>query len=340
MNPDWDPASYDYDVPDAQIAHEPVTPRDAAKLLVYDRKAKAIQHRVFSDLPELLAPGTLLVLNDTRVVAARFEVRKPTGGAARVLYLRMKDDLMEALADRSLEIGSTLLAADARKIQVIGKEGSTYLLKPEFPEVGAFLAAHGTTPLPPYIKTPLSKEKAREEYQTVFARKDGSAAAPTASLHFTEDLLRALQEKGIRLAYVTLHVGLGTFAPLSDEAIASGELHREWYGIPPTTAIAVAHAKRSGNPIVAVGTTVARALESAYKDGTFSSGSGETSIFIRPGYRFRIVDQLITNFHVPRSSLMMLVATLTGREELLRVYDEAIARGYRLFSFGDAMLIR
>ncbi len=340
MHPDWDPAAYDYDIPERQIAHEPASPRDSAKLLVYDRATKKIGHHTFRDLPELLEPGSLLVLNDTRVVAARFLAHKSTGGAVRVLYLRMQDGLMEALADRNLEIGSTILAADAKRIQVIAKEAGKYLMKPEFDDVTGFLARHGTTPLPPYIDTPLSSERAREEYQTVFAQKDGSVAAPTASLHFTEELLRRIQDAGVHLAYVTLHVGLGTFAPLTDEAVAKGSLHDEWYEIPATTAIAIAHAKKVGKPIVAVGTTVTRTLESAVKDGTFSSGTGETNLFIRPGYRFHMVNQLITNFHVPRSSLMQLVASLTGREELLRVYEEAIARGYRLFSFGDGMLVR
>lgn len=340
MNPDWDPAAYDYDFHESQIAHAPAEPRDAAKLLVYNRASKAIEHAVFRDLPKLLEPGSLIVLNDTRVIAARFEVRKPTGGTARVLYLRMRDGLMEALADRRLDIGSTLLTADARKLQVIGKEGSVYLIQPEFDDVTAFLEAHGTTPLPPYIETTLSQKQARDEYQTIFAKKPGSAAAPTASLHFTGDLLDELLAKGIELAYVTLHVGLGTFAPLTEEAVESGTLHHEWYEVPQETVAAIMKAQLENKPVIAVGTTVTRALESAAAQGEITAGPGETNMFIRPGYTFRVVDQLITNFHVPRSSLMMLVASLTGREELLRIYEEAIADSYRLFSFGDAMLIR
>lgn len=340
MKPDWDPDAYAYDVPEHLIAHEPASPRDAARLLVYDRDTKAVAHRVFRDLPELLAPGSLLVLNDTRVVAARFLAHKPTGGAVRILYLRMRDGLMEALADRHLDIGMNVLAGDARTLLVTGREESVYLLKPEFDDVEAFLATHGTTPLPPYITTPLSPDAARDEYQAVFARKDGSAAAPTASLHFTEELMDRIREAGISIAYVTLHVGLGTFAPLTDDAVASGTLHEEWYDIPEETAAALRSAKAGGQNVVAVGTTVTRALESAAADGTLVAGPGETSLFIRPGYAFQVVDQLVTNFHVPRSSLMQLVASLTGREELLRIYDEAISEEYRLFSFGDAMLVR
>ncbi len=340
MNPDWDPGAYAYDAPERLVAHEPASPRDAARLLVYDRATREIAHRVFRDLPELLERGSLLVLNDTRVVAARFTAHKETGGAVRVLFLRMRGPLMEALADRMLAEGSEIRAAGGRMLRVAGREGSVYLLEPGFGDVTAFLAAHGTTPLPPYIDTPLAPERARDEYQAVFARKDGSAAAPTASLHFTEELLERIRGADIGIATVTLHVGLGTFAPLTDDAVAAGKLHHEWYDVPQETADAVREAKASGRPVVAVGTTVTRALESAARTGSIVSGPGETDLFIRPGYAFKAVDQLVTNFHVPRSSLMQLVASLTGREELLRIYADAVDQEYRLFSFGDAMLVR
>ncbi len=339
MNPDWNPGDYDYEFPENLVAHEPARPRDAAKLLVYTRDTRDITHATFHDLPDYLAPGSVLVMNDTRVIAARFTARKESGGAVRILFLRMRGGLMEALADRPLSIGSHVLAGDVKKIEVIGKEGSVYLLKPEFDDVTSFLKEHGTMPLPPYIHSPLSEQGRHEEYQTVFARNDGSAAAPTASLHFTEDLLDRLREKGVTLAYVTLHVGLGTFAPLTEDAVLTGELHAEWYDVPEETVAAIKQAKLEGKPVIAVGTTVTRALESAGASGELVAGSGETTIFIRPGYEFKVVDHLITNFHVPRSSLMQLVATLTGREELLRVYDEALEKKYRLFSFGDGMLI-
>ena len=339
MNPDWEPDAYDYEYPEALIAHEPVFPRDSAKLLVYRRDTQQIMHAKFKDLAQFLEPGSLIVMNDTRVIAARFVARKETGGEVRILFLKEKDGVMEALADRSLTIGSHVLTGNAKKIEVIGKEGSVYLLKPEFENIPAFLEEHGRMPLPPYIHSPLSEQGRREEYQTIFAKNDGSAAAPTASLHFTEELMEKLKTKGINIAYVTLHVGLGTFAPLSDEAIESGTLHSEWYDVPEETAAIIRAAKAAGKPVIAVGTTVTRALESAAAGGELQAGSGETSMFIRPGYEFQVVNQLVTNFHVPRSSLMQLVASLTEREELLRIYDEAIENRYRLFSFGDGMLV-
>lgn len=339
MNPDWEPDAYDYEYPEALIAHEPVFPRDSAKLLVYRRDTQEIMHAKFKDLAQFLEPGSLIVMNDTRVIAARFVARKETGGEVRILFLKEKDGVLEALADRSLTIGSHVLTGNAKKIEVIGKEGSVYLLKPEFENIPAFLEEHGRMPLPPYIHSPLSEQGRREEYQTIFAKNDGSAAAPTASLHFTEELLGKLEVKSINIAYVTLHVGLGTFAPLSDEAVETGTLHSEWYDVPEETTTLIRRTKAAGKPVVAVGTTVTRALESAAAGGELQACSGETSMFIRPGYELQVVDQLVTNFHVPRSSLMQLVASLTGREELLRIYDEAIENKYRLFSFGDGMLV-
>ena len=341
MNPDWDPARYAYDFPKRLVAQSPARPRDAARLLAYDRQTGKVEHATFRQLPRLLTPGSLLVLNDTRVIPARFLARKPSGGAVRVLFLREREGIIEALADRTLSPGTRIEAARGRAFDVVGRDGGTYRLAPRFTDVGAFLARHGTVPLPPYIKdTPLSPAAARRAYQSVLADRAGSAAAPTASLHFTPRLLRALADNGIRVARVTLHVGLGTFAPLSEDAVARGALHEEWYEVPAETADAVRAAKRDGRPVVAVGTTVVRALESAAQEGAVRAGAGETAIFIRPGYRFRAVDQLVTNFHVPESSLMQLVAALTGRERLLALYREAIEREYRLFSFGDGMLVR
>ena len=338
MNPDWDPAAYDYAFPESLVAHEPASPRDAARLLAYQRETGEIEHATFAELPRFVEPGSLLVMNDTRVVPARFLARKETGGMVRILFIRERDGLVEALADRPLPIGSHVMAGDGSRIDVVGKEGSTYLLRPEFPDFPAFLEAHGSMPLPPYIRTSLSEKETSEQYQTVFAKNDGSAAAPTASLHFTEELLELLRANGVEVAYVTLHVGLGTFAPLTDEAVERGSLHHELYEIPEETARAIGQAKADGRKVIALGTTVARALESAARDG-FAPGARETDLFIRPGYAFQVVNQLITNFHVPRSSLMQLVASLTGREELLRIYGEAIERQYRLFSFGDGMIV-
>lgn len=339
MNPDWDPRSYAYTYPEELIAHTPAQPRDAARLLVYNRTTHAIEHTTFAQLPEFLEPGSLLVMNNTRVVAARFTAHKETGGAVRILFLKKRDDLMEALADRQLAIGSCVTTPDGRTIEVISKEDSVYLLKPLFNDLPGFLQQHGTMPLPPYIHSPLSEQDRQDQYQTVFAKHDGSAAAPTASLHFTEELLQRIQDKGVRIAWVTLHVGLGTFASLSDEAVASGTLHEEWYDVPEETVRCIEETKAAGMPVIAVGTTATRAVESAAAGGVIEASSGETKIFIRPGYEFRVIDGLITNFHVPETSLMQLVASLTGREELMRIYTEAVEQRYRLFSFGDGMLI-
>lgn len=340
MRQDWDPAAYDYDFPAKLVAQQPANPRDSARLLVYDRKTEQLSHRSFRELPEILEPGSVLVLNDTKVVTARFEAKKDTGGAVRILFLRERGARFEALADRTLEIGSRVRLPGRRSLLVVSRDGGTYVLEPDFENLSGFLARYGTVPLPPYIKTrPLSRSATREAYQSVVASKEGSAAAPTASLHLTKRLVKKLESRGIHVVTVTLHVGLGTFATLTGEQISSGSLHHEWYEVPKSAEKAILKAKKGGKPVVAVGTTVTRALESAARGG-FKAGSGETNLFIRPGYEFQVVDQLVTNFHVPRSSLMQLVASLTGREELLRIYKQAVREGYRLFSFGDAMLVR
>jgi len=338
MRPDWDPDSYDYAFPEDLVAHEPASPRDDARLLAYRREDRSIRHLRFRDLPDLLAPGSLLVTNDTRVVPARFVARKDTGGTVRLLYLGERDGLVEALADRPLRPGITLELEGGGMAAVTGKEGATYLLRPGFGDMPGFLRQHGITPLPPYIRTSLAEEDARSAYQTVFAHADGSAAAPTASLHFTPELLEKIAASGVRTAGVTLHVGLGTFGPLTETAIAEGALHAERYEVPAGTVRAIRKARAAGAPVIAVGTTVARALESAAEAG-FPEDMRETRLFMRPGRPFQVVDQLVTNFHVPRSSLMQLVATLTGRDELMRVYREAVRERYRLFSFGDAMVV-
>lgn len=339
MQLDWDPTQYDYALPEELIAHTPVTPRDSAKLLTYNRKTREIAHHRYTDLPELLMPGSVLVMNDTRVMAARFTVTKKTGGTARVLFLREKKGYWEALADRQLPLGDIVTTEHGKKIEVKEKQGSVYTLKPHDIDTEAFLHTYGTMPLPPYIHSPLNESERRREYQTVIAKHDGSAAAPTASLHFTHDLLTRLEQAGVTIVYVTLHVGLGTFAPLSDEAVTQGTLHHEWYEVSPEAAAVINHAKAEGRPIIAVGTTVIRTLESAAHEGQVIPQTNETDLFIRPGYSFQIVDQIITNFHVPQSSLMQLIATVTGREELLRIYHEAIDNKYRFFSFGDGMLV-
>ncbi len=334
--------SYDYSYPDSAVALEPAVPRDAARFLVLEPRRGVVGEDTFRNLPRYLPPRSLVVLNETKVIPARLTVTKETGGQARLLYVR---DLpgrrrFEALCDRPLTPGSRVRVGSTW-IHIESVEQGRYTMR--LSARGTVLdlcRRHGAMPLPPYLKkTPLREAAIRAKYQTVFARRTGSVAAPTASLHITPRLLRALRAAGHEIAFVTLHVNLGTFLPLKPEQVAQGRLHEEHYEIPVKTAAAIRRAKAAGRPVVAVGTTVVRALESA-ATGRGLRRDGATRLFIRPGYRFRVVDGLITNFHVPRSSLLMLVAALVGRERLLRAYRYAVRRGFRLFSFGDGMLIR
>jgi len=360
-------AQYDYAHPESAVALEPASPRDAAKLLILDPDppvtptkagAKNFVHDTFHNLTKHLPPKSLLVFNETKVIPARLEVTKPTGGKVRILYVEdLGKNTFSALADRPIDEGMSLVIPAKAGIQekgisfeVLHRKGSTWIMRAHGVKkpVNTFLQ-HGTMPLPPYLKkTGLTEKEIREKYQTVFAKNTGSVAAPTASLHFTPRLMAALKKAGHKIVFVTLHVNLGTFAPLTEQHVKEGKLHEETYEIPTATAKAIAQAKKSGHPVIAVGTTAARALESATlvvpaKAGTQKTKknniTGKTRLFIRPGYTFKVVDALITNFHVPRSSLLMLVSALTGRERLLTAYQEAIERGYKLFSFGDGMLI-
>lgn len=381
-------AQYDFPFSPRYIATEPASPRDSAKLAVYDRATGATMFDTFLHLDRYLPKGALLILNDTKVVPARIPCFLPTGGKVELLWLRtlagIRGSSFEALSPRTLSTGDTLRFGTLT-LTVQAKNGSVYT----FAHTGtqtqfrAAMTKLGTTPIPPYMKsTSLSERDLRREYQTIFAKHAGSAAAPTASLHFTPRLLKKLKAKGFDIAYVTLHVGLGTFAPLTPEHLKTGKLHEEWYEIPPATARAIAKAKREGRAVIPVGTTALRTVESAFStplhhpesggvlfealqcDGAkpdffskkkayskrISPLSGTTTLFIRPGYKFKVADGLITNFHVPRSSLLMLVAALVGcrpgrrpadgRKKILALYRSAIRRGFRLFSFGDGMLIR
>lgn len=335
-------AAYDYDLPAELIAQEPVEPRDASRLMVVYRKTGTIEHRFFSDLPEYLAPGTLLMMNDTKVLPARLVGRKETGGRVEILLLRRRQDgLWEALAkpSRRLRPGTELdFGAGLRVVmEGYGPEGTRLVrLRAEGNELAA-LARVGEVPLPPYIHRRLDDP---ERYQTVYAQHAGSAAAPTAGLHFTPRLLERLSSGGVRREYVTLHVGLGTFRPVTVERVDDHVMHSEWYEVSERAAQAVDAARREGKPVVAVGTTTCRTLESAATDdGRLLPGTGETDLFIRPGFRFRVTDALITNFHLPRSSLLMLVAAFAGYDLMRRAYQVAVEERYRFFSFGDAMLI-
>ncbi len=332
-----------YELPERLIAQTPLQRRDGSRLLVLDKHTGACQHRHFYDLPEYLRPGDCLVLNDSRVIPARLLGARPTGGAAELVLLRdLGDDRWECLArpGKKLRPGAEVLFGDGeltgRVEDVI--EGGNRVVR--FSYQGIFLEVLerlGRMPLPPYIKEQLQDP---ERYQTVYSAHPGSAAAPTAGLHFTNELLDKIRAMGVSVCFVTLHVGLGTFRPVKVEDIEEHEMHSEFCTVPEDTARTVNGTHAAGGRVIAVGTTSCRTLESfAGEDGILRSGSRWTDIFIYPGYRFRCIDGLVTNFHLPGSTLVMLVSALAGREHILAAYEEAIRREYRFFSFGDAMLI-
>ncbi len=340
---------FDFVLPPDRIADRPAEPRDSSRLLVYRRATGEVEHRVFRELPEFLAAGDLLVLNDTRVQPWRLRGRLSTGGRVECLILELRDDVGEGLLKpaRKLRVGAAVAMEDGaillEPLQDLGAGRFRFRLRPTGGDsVTAALERVGRAPLPPYIPRDGSEDRLadRVRYQTVFAAVPGAVAAPTAGLHFTPELLRQLQEQGVQRATVTLHVGEGTFAPLRVERVAEHRMHAERYELPPTTAAAVAACRARGGRVVAVGTTSCRTLETcADGRGGVRPGSGESSLFLVPGSRFQVIDGLLTNFHLPQSTLLMLVAALIGREQVLAVYRDAVARGYRFYSFGDAMLI-
>ena len=333
-----------YDLPQELIAQTPLDRRDASRLMVLDKHTGAVKHMHFFDLPGLLRPGDCLVLNDSRVLPARLlGHREPGGGAAEVLLLTDKGDkTWECLVrpgkkmkpGTKLSFGDGLLTAEVTETL----EGGNRLVR--FDYEGIFLELLeqlGKMPLPPYIKAELQDP---ERYQTVYSREVGSAAAPTAELHFTKEPLEQIQAMGVSLAYVTLHVGLGTFRPVKEEEITDHEMHSEYCMISKETAETINETRRKGGRVICVGTTSCRTIESwAAEDGTLKESAGWTKIFIYPGYRFKVLDGLITNFHLPESTLIMLVSALAGREHVLAAYNEAVEQKYRFFSFGDAMFI-
>jgi len=361
-DPDLLVASYDFELPKELIAQHPDPGRDTARLMHLDRARDALGHHRFQDLPNLLHPGDLLVLNNTRVIAARVRGRRATGGRVEALLLSRLEGASEA-GGGVMERWVALLSPSSRlkEGERLAFPGGMVLIPERWASGGwqvriespapvlELLEEVGETPLPPYIKrAPEARRNPedRERYQTVYARVPGSAAAPTAGLHFTRELLDALKRRGVAHAFLTLHVGLGTFSPVRVERVSDHVMHTEWYHVPKETIEAVAEARASGRRVVAVGTTSVRTLETvAARPGGFQSipdaggWTGETAAFIYPGYRFRVVDAMITNFHVPRSSLLMLVSAFAGRERILKAYGEAVARGYRFFSYGDGMLI-
>jgi S-adenosylmethionine:tRNA ribosyltransferase-isomerase len=334
------PADFHFDLPPELIAQAPLADRTASRLLVLDGATGALADRRFADLVALLRPGDLLVFNDTRVLPARVTGRKPTGGRVEVLLERVigaREILAQVGARRAPATGAEIELPGGVTARVTGREQRFFRLVLDRDPVEYF-QSHGQVPLPPYIDR-VPDDNDRERYQTVFAREPGAVAAPTAGLHFDQALLDALHARGVIRAFVTLHVGAGTFAPLRPEVLESGRLHLERVQVPASLCEAVAAARERGGRIVAVGTTVVRALESAALSGSLQPLHGETSLFIRPGFGFRVVDAMVTNFHLPESSLLMLVAAFAGREHTLGAYRHAVRERYRFFSYGDAMFV-
>jgi len=333
---------FTFHLPDELIAQAPAAVRGLSRLMVVDPQTGERSHRTVGDLPRLVAPGTLMVFNDTRVRKARVFGQTDHGGQVEAVFLRpLPDGRWECLVNKAkkLKLGQRLSFPGAVTATIESPEGNVRVLNFDPPATDAWLEAHGHLPLPPYIKRPDSDADA-ERYQTVYARESGSAAAPTAGLHFTPELLSSLEATGVELAFVTLEVGLGTFLPVRADDVADHKMHTERYGIGAATADALNRAKSEGRPILAVGTTSLRTLESAWTPEGFPVGWGSTDIFITPGYRFRAVDRLFTNFHTPESTLLMLVCAFAGQEFLLESYRQAVEERYRFFSYGDAMLIQ
>jgi S-adenosylmethionine:tRNA ribosyltransferase-isomerase len=343
-------SDFDYYLPPDLIAQTPIEPRDASRLMVVHRATGQIEHRLFRDVGEYLRPGDLLVANQTRVIPARLHGRKAgTGGKVELLLLARRDEqTWEALAGGKglrpglrIEFAGGQIAAEI----VAETESGGRLVRFDRP-IEPLLDELGEVPLPPYVHEPLAN---RDRYQTVYARIEGSSAAPTAGLHFTPELLLELRRMGVELAFLTLHIGLDTFRPVKEEEVEAHQIHTEWFELPAQAAEQINRARLEGRRVIAVGTTAVRALESAARscspDGescgwqTVAAYAGRTELFISPGHRFRVVEAMITNFHLPRSTLLMLVSAFAGRELILRAYEEAIRERYRFYSFGDAMLL-
>jgi len=342
-------SDFNYHLPESSIGQTPAEPRDSSRLLILDRNSGDVEHRIFHDLSLFLQPNDLLILNRTRVIPARIFAKKETGGHVELLLLRRRDELTwEALVGgKGLHVGKKVQVDDGPQAEIIEiLEGSERLIKFSEP-IEPYFSNVGNVPLPPYIHEKLSDP---ERYQTVYSRDVGSAAAPTAGLHFTPQLLDQLKEKGVKIAYVTLHVGLDTFAPVTEENPEEHKIHTEWCELSQETADLINETKVRGGRVVAVGTTSVRTLESAGRKSIFDTRNanteyqisafiGPTDIFILPGYKFQVVDAMITNFHLPKSTLIMLVSAFAGREKILETYNLAIQEGYRFYSFGDAMFI-
>jgi S-adenosylmethionine:tRNA ribosyltransferase-isomerase len=334
-------SDFDYELPAELIAQHPAAERAASRLLHVDGRTGALEDLAFRDLPGLIGKDDLVVFNDTKVIKARLRGRKDSGGEVEALVERILDAhrvLAQVRASKTPKAGRRLVLAGAVEAEVLGRHGEMFELRLEGGPALDLLAAHGEVPLPPYI-THVPDAQDEDRYQTVYARAPGAVAAPTAGLHFDEATLAALRARGIETATVTLHVGAGTFQPVRSEDLAAHVMHAEWYGIPQATRAAIARARQRGGRVVAVGTTTLRALESAATDAGICAGRGETRLFVMPGFAFRVVDRLLTNFHLPKSTLLMLVCAFAGTANIRRAYRHAIAARYRFFSYGDAMLL-
>ncbi len=340
-------SDFDYTLPEELIAQYPLEARDRSRLLVLNCEQNSISHLIFNDLPSLLQAGDRLVFNDTKVYPARVLGRKPTGAAVEFLFItRLSDDVWRALVRpaKRLKEGTRVLAGE-EEFEIVSEEDDGFRLirlvsQNRFTRIADFLEQVGVVPLPPYMKREAEKQDV-STYQTVYARRTGAVAAPTAGLHFTRELMNDLAGKGVDSSFVTLHVGIGTFKPVEEEDPREHTIHKEQFELSKTTVEEIEGTKKAGGRIVAVGTTVVRVLEHcADRTGKLTPQTGSTQLFIMPGYQYRMVDSLITNFHLPKSTLLMLVSAFAGRDTVLRAYKEAVDRKYRFYSYGDAMFIR
>lgn len=341
-------ADFAFDLPEELIAQQPLPERSASRLLEVDGQSGEITHRVFTDLPALLAPGDLLIFNNTRVLPARLYAQKQTGGKAEILIERLLGDggaLAHVRASKSPREGMLLIITSEPEsdlselaVRVIGREGALYRLAPESGSIKEMMRRFGHMPLPPYIERSDTPED-RDRYQTVFGRRDGAVAAPTAGLHFDQPLLDTLKLAGVDISEVTLHVGAGTFQPVRADNIEEHIMHSEYVEVDQACCDAIARCKRQGGRVVAIGTTAVRSLETAARDGIPEPYSGDTDIFLYPGCKFNVVDAMVTNFHLPESTLIMLVSAFSGMDNIKSAYASAIENRYRFFSYGDAMFL-
>jgi len=332
-------ADFDFELPEQLIARQPLPERDASRLLVLGER---LADRHICDLPSLVQPGDVWVVNDTKVIPARLIGYKASGGKVEILLLEPADEaycwLAWGRANKPLQVGQVIQIADDFSVEILARNGKEVRVRLHAEDVPQAIEQYGHMPLPPYIDRPDTEED-KQRYQTVFARHAGAVAAPTAGLHLTTSLMQTMQRHGAQFVHVTLHVGPGTFQPVQVESVSEHRMHEEAYIVPRETADQVNQARQEGRRVVAVGTTSLRTLEAAGHDGRLHAGRGRTDIFIYPGYHFRMVDALLTNFHLPRSTLLMLVSALAGRERVLQAYAHAINHGYRFYSYGDAMFV-